>query len=47
MSGYKVASFTGPICGENADVFDEKNRAFTICPYDCRAKASYEHACGW
>jgi len=31
---------------ENADVFDEKNRAFTICAYVCRAEASYEDGCG-
>ena len=28
-------------------MFDEKNRAFTICAYACQTEASYEDGCGW
>jgi hypothetical protein len=30
----------------NADVFDEKNHAFTICAYVCQSKAPREGECG-
>ena len=46
MPGWRVESFTGSSLQRNADVFDEKNRAFTICAYAYRAEASYEDGCG-
>jgi hypothetical protein len=47
MSGWKVAAFMGSSLQRNADVFDEKNRAFTIGAYACQAEASCEGGCGW
>ena len=47
MSGWRVATIRGSFLRENAQVFDEKNRAFTICAYACQTEASYEDGCGW
>jgi hypothetical protein len=46
MSGSRVAEFTGSSLQGNMDVFDEKNRALTICAYACGAEASCEGGCG-
>jgi len=34
-----LSSFADSSLRNNADMFDEKNRAFTICAYACHAEA--------
>jgi hypothetical protein len=47
MSGERVAAYMGSSLQGNAEVFDEKNRALTICAYTCWGRTNVRMGIGW